>query len=85
MNMVKSRAYLFIFLLSSLSACETGGESLTPEEKYTVDTIYNNTLSVWRASIDSICNAQKDTIFQKAVDSIKKETIEEIEMMFKNQ
>lgn len=74
-----------LLISSSMIACDPGGDSLTPEERYTVDTIYNNTLSAWRASIDSICNVQKDTFYLRAVDSIKKETIEEIEMMFKNQ
>ncbi|MFZ1749322.1 MAG: hypothetical protein WAU01_03990 [Saprospiraceae bacterium] len=62
-------------------ACSPHKDPLSAEEKFAVDTIYNNQLSDWRRHLDSICVAQKDSLFVHAVDSIKKERMEEIEML----
>jgi hypothetical protein len=67
---------MFIF-----TSCGLDGGQLSPEEKNTVDTLYTNQLNGWRNKIDSICNAEKDSIFVWVVDSLKNERMEEIEML----
>ncbi len=85
--MKSARLYQFlwmsIFLMMFISCDSDDPNQLTPEERYTVDTIYNNTLTPFRASLDSTCTAQKDTLYKMAVDSLQKEALADIEMMFK--
>ncbi|MBC7885781.1 MAG: hypothetical protein H7X99_09915 [Saprospiraceae bacterium] len=64
-----------------MTSCNSDADQLTPEEKYAVDTIYNKQVNALRSTLDSICQAQKDTLFVMAADSIKKERMEEIEML----
>lgn len=67
----------FIFLCS----CGTDADQMSPEEKYTVDTLFSNQLNNYRRQLDSICSADKDTLFVQTVDSLKKEGMKEIEML----
>lgn len=64
------------------SGCSADSKQLTAAEKYTVDTLYNNTLNEWRNTVDSLCVANRDTIYQRAVDSLKTERMAEIEIYF---
>ncbi|MBK8670837.1 MAG: hypothetical protein IPN89_15815 [Saprospiraceae bacterium] len=75
--------YILLTITTSciMISCGTDGDSLSPEEKYTADTIYSQQLNDWRKKLDSICSHQKDTLFVKAVDSLKKERMAEIEML----
>jgi hypothetical protein len=73
-----SAALMVMFIFTS---CGLDGGQLSPEEKNTVDTLYTNQLNGWRNKIDSICNAEKDSIFVWVVDSLKNERMEEIEML----
>ena len=75
---LKLAALLVICLFTS---CGLEGGQLSPEEKNTVDTLYTNQLNGWRNKIDSICNAEKDSIFVWVVDSLRNERMEEIEML----
>lgn len=70
-----------LFVICIFTSCGLEGEQLTPEEKNTVDTLYTSQLNGWRNKIDSICNAEKDSIFVWIVDSLKNERMEEIEML----
>lgn len=72
--------FLIPVLLGFIS-CGSETNSLTPEEKYTVDTLYNNQLNRWRVSVDSICKSIQDTTYRRMVDSLKEERMEEIEML----
>ena len=78
--------FLSIIVLMALvfmnSGCSADSKQLTASEKYTVDTLYNNTLNEWRNTVDSICVVSKDTIYQRAVDSLKTERMAEIEIYF---
>jgi len=69
-------------LIYASSGCSTDSKQLTAAEKYTVDTLYNNTLNEWRNTVDSLCVANRDTIYQRAVDSLKTERMAEIEIYF---
>ena len=64
------------------SGCSADSKQHTAAEKYTVDTLYNNTLNEWRNTVDSLCVANRDTIYQRAVDSLKTERMAEIEIYF---
>ena len=79
-NLAKSRNYIIISLIF-LYSCGIEESSLTPEEKFTVDTLFNQQLSSWRTFVDSSCNATKDTIFVQLVDSIKEERMKDIESL----
>jgi hypothetical protein len=70
-----------LMVMIIFTSCGLDGGQLSPEEKNTVDTLYTNQLNGWRNKIDSICNAEKDSIFVWVVDSLKNERMEEIEML----
>lgn len=79
---VKFWIYSFIFCLTTtFISCGYNANELSAEEKYAVDTIFNNQLNAYRKYIDSICLADKDTLYVKAVDSLRKEGMKEIEML----
>lgn len=64
-----------------LASCQLDAKELTPEEKYAVDTMFNNQLNNYRKQLDSICIADKDTLFARTVDSLRKEGLKEIDML----
>ena len=64
-----------------LTSCQHDSKELTPEEKYAVDTMFNNQLNNYRKKLDSICIADKDTLFARTVDSLRKEGLKEIDML----
>ncbi len=83
MNQVKWMiAFGFLVLVIINSGCSADSKQLTSSEKYTVDTLYNNSLNEWRNTVDSMCVASKDTIYKRAVDSLKIERMAEIEIYF---
>ena len=43
--------------------------------------MFNNQLNNYRKKLDSICIADKDTLFARTVDSLRKEGLKEIEML----
>ena len=67
--------------IAVLASCQHDTKELTPEEKYAVDTMFNNQLNNYRKQLDSICIADKDTLFARTVDSLRKEGLKEIEML----
>jgi vacuolar-type H+-ATPase subunit C/Vma6 len=73
--------YLCIGLAMVFSSCGWNSKELTTEERYAVDTIYNKEIHALRAESDSLCLMMKDTFYNKAVDSLKKEYLREIELM----
>lgn len=78
----KLSLYLSFFCcIVVFASCQHDTKELTPEEKYTVDTMFNNQLSNYRKQLDSICIAEKDTLFARTVDSLRKEGLKEIEML----
>ena len=79
-NWLKSKTYLFTTIVF-LCSCGIDEPSLTPEEKYTVDTLFNQQLSSYRTFLDSSCTASKDTIFVRLVDSLKNERMKDIESL----
>lgn len=69
------------FLLTiTMFSCYNANE-LTTEEKYAVDTIFNAQLHTYRNYVDSLCLAEKDTLYAQTVDSLKKEGLKEIELL----
>jgi hypothetical protein len=66
-----------------LSSCSGSVPEMKPEERFAADTIYSNRLPEWRTTVDSICQLQQDSIYVKAVDSIRQERMEEIEMLLR--
>jgi len=76
----KAAVTIFSFFLILLSCSKDSGR-LTPEEKYTLDTLYANNLSSLRATADSLCLVLKDSIYKAAVDSIINDRLEEIELL----
>jgi hypothetical protein len=83
MSQVKLISLIVVMALVLMnSGCSADSKQLTSAEKYTVDTLYNNTLNEWRNTVDSLCVANRDTIYQRAVDSLKTERMAEIEIYF---
>jgi hypothetical protein len=79
---LKAGKYISIAcLVWSIVSCGHDKNALTPEERYSVDTIFNNQLSAYRKELDSICKAEKDTLFARTVDSLKTEGMKEIEAL----
>lgn len=79
---LKAGKYIgLVCLVWSLMSCGSDKNTLTPEERYSVDTIFNNQLSSYRKALDSICKAEKDTLFARTVDSLKAEGMKEIEAL----
>jgi len=74
------RLYMILLCLSLLS-CGWGDNEMTPEERYTVDTLFSNQLNQFRGHVDSLCLASKDTLFAHTVDSLKIAGMKEIEML----
>ncbi|MCE2789039.1 MAG: hypothetical protein LW630_03895 [Saprospiraceae bacterium] len=74
--------YAFVVLLGMLISCSADPGELTAEEKYAVDTIYNRKLITWRVELDTLCKQQSDTLFARAIDSLKRERLEEIRLLF---
>jgi hypothetical protein len=79
MNVLKVLIFLVVFW-AVVGGCTEEGTELTAEEKYAVDTIFNRQINGYHNFLDSICKAQRDSLYQAAVDSIKEERIAEIEM-----
>jgi hypothetical protein len=73
---------LIILILggAAMTGCTEESRELTAEEKYAVDTIFNRQINGYHNFLDSLCKAQRDSLYDVAVDSIKKERIAEIEM-----
>ncbi len=81
-----NKEYIFGFLcflgtLFSFSCTKNEG-SLTAEQRYILDTLYNSGLVEVRRKADSICTAQRDSVYQVAVDSIKQEYLEVLDQYF---
>ena len=51
------------------------------EERYTVDTIYQNNINKLRERADALCISVKDSLYHVAVDSIQAEYMHELELM----
>ncbi len=75
------RVIFFAIMFSLFASCGFNTEELTSEEKYAVDTIFNNQLNNYRNYLDSTCLANKDTLYSRTVDSLKQEGMKEIEML----
>lgn len=74
------RVLFSVFLLLSLTACE---EDTTPKitkaDLEIIDTLYLEKLKTFRPYLDSICDAQLDSLVAIAVDSMLIKRMEEIE------
>jgi len=56
--------------LFSFSACKEPEVKLTRADKKAIDTLTTNQLKIQRVLLDSLCEVERDSIIQKAVDSI---------------
>jgi hypothetical protein len=79
---VKNIYKIFVFFFISFYSC-TDTETITPEQRYMADTLYANQLDVLRLQGDSLCNIYKDAFYQKAVDSLQDEYLENFEYYFR--
>jgi hypothetical protein len=77
---VRKLISLLILFMVALAGCANESKELTAEEKYAVDTIFNRQINGYHNFLDSMCKARRDSLYQLAVDSIKRERIAEIEM-----
>lgn len=73
--------FLVGLLTNGLTSCGNNENELSTEERYTVDTLFNNQLNNYRKYLDSICLADRDTLYARTVDSLRKEGMKEIEML----
>jgi len=67
-----------IALSGILASCGIEEGGLSPEERYTVDTLYVKQLNDLRADLDSTCKARNEAAFRHIADSIKAVRMEEI-------
>jgi len=84
MNQMIRRQYIsFLVLLIFIhgASCISKGKELSAEEKYVVDTMYSNRISQYRMDADSLCKVYTSTHFENVRDSIKDETMIEIELL----
>lgn len=77
---VRNPLLILIMAGAVLTGCTEESRELTAEEKYAVDTIFNRQINGYHNFLDSLCKAQHDSLYDVAVDSIKKDRIAEIEM-----
>lgn len=69
---------LSIFLIGS---CSGNKSELSGEERYAVDTLYSNRVSLYRSEADSLCKIYNGVNYGRIRDSIKNETLKEIELL----
>lgn len=79
--MSKVICVLAVFIIALSSSCGLDDKQLSPEERYTVDTLFGNNINQLRTYTDSLCSANRDTLFSKYTDSIKSVRIKEIESL----
>ena len=72
----------FVVFLIGFYSCNDP-ETITPEQRYMADTLYANQLDILRLQGDSLCKIYKDTFYQRAVDSLQDEYLENIEYYFR--
>jgi len=63
-------AVLLICLLSIFTGCRPPSLDLDHEEITIVDTLYRRAITDFRKELDSICDAQHDSLVQVKVDSL---------------
>jgi hypothetical protein len=71
----------WLVIMLGLIGCGSGDVSLTPEEKIVVDSLYTSYSGREGKVLDSICAIEKDTVIKRAIDSITKVRIKEIEQL----
>lgn len=70
MKKIQGSLLLLVCLLLSFSACKEPEIKLTRADKKAIDTLTTNQLKLERLLQDSLCEIRRDSIIQKAVDSI---------------
>lgn len=75
---------LFILGLFLTLGCDDEPKSLTQAERSKINRMYNDEIKFLRKEADSLCKVYYDEWFQKAVDSIRMERMEEIELLMKD-
>ncbi len=77
------KAKLIIYGIGICFLASCGGNSeeytlrLTANERTRIDTLYAAQVGRIRAEVDSICDLQRDSLIERALDSIIKERLEE--------
>ena len=73
---------LIIILVIGFASCtDPNAGQLTEAQLALVDTLYNRDIDSIRIFYDSLCDAQHDSIFKVAVDSILEVRLKEIEQL----
>jgi hypothetical protein len=79
-NRVNKIAIVFTLLFClTMLACRPQSDTLTPTERELVDSFYQKKVVELRPLLDSICAAQKDSLVERAADSLLKVRMEEIQ------
>lgn len=73
-----NRYTLLFSIYLTLVACGPSSDELSPEEKYTLDTIFQRNQAKFKLTADSLCTIHRDSIYKLVVDSLKAEYKEEI-------
>ena len=74
---------LLLFFLMPFMACEKESQLLTRAERTRVDTLVARQNKIKRVELDSLCDAQFDSLVHRAKDSILQIRFKEIEALFK--
>lgn len=75
--------FIIAFFLVSIftTSCIDEIEEQEAIFEHTVDTTYRNQVKILNKELDSICNAQKDSLVESNIDSIKRVRLKEIEKL----
>ena len=79
---------LFLIVSFFLFSCEKQKEvriQLYESERVIFDSLYNIGIEKIKKEVDSVCTAQREDLFQSAVDSIYEIRLEEIENLLENE
>ncbi|MBK6362209.1 MAG: hypothetical protein IPL63_07445 [Saprospiraceae bacterium] len=79
---MKNICKIFVVVFICFYSCNDA-ETITSEQKYMADTLYAKQLDVLRLQGDSLCKIYKDTFYQKAVDSLQDEYLDNFEYYFR--
>ena len=79
-----NKILIILILITCISySCSKEPNGLSVADRMLVDSLFNTEKELMETELDSICKAEKVRIFKKAVDSISRQRIAEINQILK--
>jgi hypothetical protein len=79
--MIYSKLIVVLAIFGFITSCGDSDTTLTPEEKFYVDSLYNKESAKLKQTYDSLCVINRDTLLKYAIDSVKQVRLKEIEQL----